>query len=801
MSAVRVVRALLVAVAAGSLLATGAAADVTGPPGVDIDGYELVGSVRIDRNWFEYTYRADLVNPAFDGTFGATLSTTAPSILPVDATLTFGEIFEGGATQSVDTFTIRVNRSVPFDEQQLDWLVAAAPLPPTTFELIDAARANGQIDHETELIYKMYDTFGDPRLPAAFQGRDDGFLEDPITAIVESEWSSLSPATQGILGPFLLSIFEPGNWEELELPLGISSATSGISAAAAPAPSGPQSVDTVNGKVRIWWLPQRPQDEARAIALANELDSYLWQKLTSAFRSPIPDLEGLTPTGPDYFGPDDRLDVLLTRTKRAYVKPTLVVCDGRPMGAYIRLGPGDGKEVLAHELMHVIQYAYPSYVCQKPPSELDWMAEATANWALHFAYPTANLEHGGKFGGRRFVGAAEFMMSPEVELNFSNKIREYGAYLWFMHLAGQDNNAGPVRAAWEGIATQTSLASIEALLQSSGRGGFARQWPAFALRDWNRVARVEKPYREFFQWDRLRHRAAEAQKGPQRIEPPNNGATIVPIDHDLPPLSTRYQHFDFRGDTKTHQLWVENEYADPNSRAGLWAIVKIKNRGWVQARDWTDRRKVLLCRDKVEENVEELILVVSNRFHVPGNVGDPGTVTSSPITMTLSPLPCNDWLGTANFDTAEVFEGGTLTTSSRATGVRFVLDEARSSPAINYYRTDAGTATWTIEETGGSCATRHAEGSFDVAGDLMIMLGGATLYHGIFGLGPGSSTDVTVACPGGPTDFSFSFDAWMPSSIGFLPLANGATRIQGSQLFDPLMPAVGGWTWDFNKVP
>ncbi len=58
-----------------------------------IENYELVGSERVGRTDFEYTYAANLMNtgPALQNVI-ATVSSTSPDTVVVDGTLTFGNV-------------------------------------------------------------------------------------------------------------------------------------------------------------------------------------------------------------------------------------------------------------------------------------------------------------------------------------------------------------------------------------------------------------------------------------------------------------------------------------------------------------------------------------------------------------------------------------------------------------------------------------------------------------------------------------------------------------------------------------
>ena len=140
---------------------------------------------------------------------------------------------------------------------------------------------------------------------------------------------------------------------------------------------------------------RQSSDEARAQAIAGEIDRYLWSKLTDLMGEPLP-----IPTADGVV----RLDIYLTSKRRPETKPFTgfdtngtQVCTGNPMPAVILLGPNDTNSDLAHEIMHAILHGYRLSSCFTP--DFRWMHEATATWAEHFAYPLPNPEHGGN--GRR----------------------------------------------------------------------------------------------------------------------------------------------------------------------------------------------------------------------------------------------------------------------------------------------------------------------------------------------------------------------------------------------------------------
>jgi subtilisin family serine protease len=100
------------------------------PP--EVGNYQLVGSVRVTRTHYDYTYRATITNsgPSLQGV-KAFLSSSSPNTVVVEGSLTFGDVPSGGSVTSSDTFTIRQNRLHPFNPNDLRWDIQV-DLPPST---------------------------------------------------------------------------------------------------------------------------------------------------------------------------------------------------------------------------------------------------------------------------------------------------------------------------------------------------------------------------------------------------------------------------------------------------------------------------------------------------------------------------------------------------------------------------------------------------------------------------------------------------------------------------------------------
>ena len=134
-------RRLGLAAACLALLAGALAGRAEGQPEPTVGDYTLVGSARITRTVSEFTYTARLTNPLAGALSGvrASLTSLSPATVVVDGSLDFGDVPPGATVGSLDTFTIRQDRTVLFDPADLVWTVtfAEANRPPTAIAGLD----------------------------------------------------------------------------------------------------------------------------------------------------------------------------------------------------------------------------------------------------------------------------------------------------------------------------------------------------------------------------------------------------------------------------------------------------------------------------------------------------------------------------------------------------------------------------------------------------------------------------------------------------------------------------------------
>lgn len=88
----------------------------------------LVSSKNFTLTVIDYTYRVDIINlgPDVKGV-QATVTSSAPSTKILDGSVTFGAIGQGAIATSLDTFTMRQDRTLPFDPKKLNWTLVPIP--------------------------------------------------------------------------------------------------------------------------------------------------------------------------------------------------------------------------------------------------------------------------------------------------------------------------------------------------------------------------------------------------------------------------------------------------------------------------------------------------------------------------------------------------------------------------------------------------------------------------------------------------------------------------------------------------
>jgi hypothetical protein len=510
--------------------------------------------------------------------------------------------------------------------------------------LIAAAVADGTLNEETALIYRIYATFADERLPAVYRGNDTAVTYDGrVLEQAATRWETLTAAAQAIVLPFLTPPAYSGSWA------GEPAAV--LAADRAPLCGGLTAnwmwVDTTNGRARIWWQDSHPGDAKQARMLAEQFDTVIWPKVRNLMGR-----DNLSDAEKSCNGLDGRLDIYLADMPGANPAKGWNITyppSCNTAATFIQLNrtlpTNELRSALAHELLHAFQWAFKSSaLCDR--DEDRWWREATATWVMHFVYPNDNLEH----------SYAEYLLKhPDVSLErFSSEtdMHPYGAYLLPFYMA-QTYSSALIRTSWEKLSTHDSLEAVNTALP----GGFAEIWPKFVLHNWNAAP---APYDSYTTWDGVTERAVPVS---DTAVPAPNGQQTYALPVEVAHLASEYYRFTFpddnaRGITFYNGITFNATEITADGGRGLGmaplseaervganvqALIKID--GQWHREDWTERPIVFFCRDQKSQRIEELVLVFSNSSHDQERIVQP--LGEAPV-LAVSNAGCWKWQGTAS---------------------------------------------------------------------------------------------------------------------------------------------------------
>lgn len=738
--------------------------------------------------------RVNLVNPpngvsadAVTVPGGAAGETLTLTVSPTVAPGTLRLMVRGESTN--------LESSVPLE------LTVTGGSAPSSAELIDEALANGEIDAETALVYKVYAAFGDNRLPDVYRGDDSSVLESPILNEVVERFDSLSPQAQATLEPFFIAPFYEASWFNLPTAGRIPAAQQALTTQGppnVPFAKGWASVDS-SARVKIWYQEKHPEDRAKAESVAKEMDALIWKKLTTLMRKPLSD--GNLKTA--YNGGDGRYDiVLLDRDQTIPYNAKLGngVCAAKASYILVNRGSAHLLAAVTHEFMHAVTDAYD---LQESCQEYVWLSEASATWAEDFVYPNGNTEQ---------AYAPFFLNAPETPLDVAGaaaQYHDYGAYLFPFFLAnksGRQSGAGLIAAIW----ANTEKAGVKSGLHAAdaATGGFDTIWPEFALYNWNRV-----PVGYYQQWDGL---TQSAKARDFDISAPGE----TPLPTDVAHLSARYFSFKFTSDA-VRKVIIEHPFASGSEpTAKVQALVKIGG-SWQEAEDWTGTEKKEFCREKPEERLEELVLIISNsEWRDASHV-----LRAGEAKLSAEKTPCvGSGVGTATHTSDWDFHEGqrqyTGHTTVNTSNYMFTPDPNSSDETMQAFDLTSVTASLTGYEKVVYDSGQVCEWSYSYSGTPEMSPGetmGTLIVYpkGLEGLAPawaytGSGgafveVDVTGGCDGNSTSYTEGRDLTFyatPSAFGSeASIVQPGGVLSGSWTFPSQFPVDGTYThsssWNF----
>lgn len=456
-----------------------------------------------------------------------------------------------------------------------------AALAGSSHDVIAAARAVGRLDENRAILYRLMATFRDKRLPKVYRG--DGSRTDITEAFADARrrLARMPASVRRQVEPFLLP--PPARRAAANRARVADFTTCKVRIA------DWRNVQAEGVPVRVWW-PADMAYEKQAKRIAAAISTDVWPALTALMGKPKDDAHKLCS------GTDGSTDI--------YLQPLASRADGgasqydascAPSPGWIVVDPGAPGGVLAHEFMHVLQFAHAR---SRPCERWTYLDDATATWAEDHVYPRGQSEHASAF--------LELLRDPLTVFGYGDG---YPGWVFFKAVTAGEGSAAPVAALYAKAKDLPPLRALDAALP----GGLAKQWPAFARYGWNR--RLDSALKDsFFSWDAL----STAPKAPRQALALPKGQDNLrrPVGVTLMGLGRQYTVWDL-SDTTARRV----RFADPSATGvdpGLHAdaFVKTADGKWTHE-DWTGVGEREYCRDQAAEDVREVVLIHSTSTLAP----------------------------------------------------------------------------------------------------------------------------------------------------------------------------------------
>ena len=605
----------------------------------------------------------------------------------------------------------------------------------TAVALIERALAQNRISAEQALIYRVFASRGDARLPAEYDGAPQAAPSHLLMREVSGRLASLSQVGQDILLPFVVPPIYAQSWhaQQLGLSAGVGAGQGQAAGAQARARAlsaggdtggrakplffnvncGPDDVPSIwvrrtTAHFNIYTMRTLggpglfgAQGDIRAEQVSEALAAVIedvYTALTGVLqRFPISDASLACNGG------DSAYDIYVLGWSQAGTVAEVTTYPGacENSASYMSVNslhnyfngvvqqPANAeqrrkvKSMVAHELMHALQFTVDrSAACD----EYVWIDEATAQWATDHVDPGYNQEDGfyklstaGTRTGEhllRYLGSDHMNSMEQPSRDQSEADRGYAGYLFFQYLA-RKYTANTMRQMLDAQTANASLESVAAAL--AARGGMKTVWPEFAqtlwmdstervLDYWNTTDRYDYGLANIFApaagdtfalaHPRLKTKPMDQAGQPRAtfklLESAHNFGSAAA--YVIEPRSLFYEHLKFSDATVRSVLFVNPVAILPNREFMKVQAVKKIGGVWQPVEDWTAEPTRNFCRDKRDERLEELILIVSNSelnlgteqpFHIP---------ELFPMRISTSNVGCWRWVGSAS--TTKTYDDG-----------------------------------------------------------------------------------------------------------------------------------------------
>jgi len=558
-------------------------------------------------------------------------------------------------------------------------------LPATSEEVIAEALKKADITYEESLLQRAYAIFDDPRLDPLF--RSPVMNWDAASALfveIDSKETSLSAGLLAALEPFRVRPNDPRSI--------VNRPRADVVKTRQPHDSAIGWIGRAvpNTNLRIW-IKGSPVD----------LDPYeplfeaVWREFQGIFSYPDDDAPG-----PDLAtNPDGAIDFYLIHGRE--VDPRVDYCFAansnpvwctigatggvtkpaeprrfRKSSAYVQLNRSMLNEdvlvdAIAHELAHVTQFGHDN-------NENWWLKDSTASWAAYRVMkklrrnPTVSYDY-----------AARFMKGLHLPLDRMDRAEhnQYDAWLFFLYTSTELGDH-IVEEVWR----QAERAGIDDIKAVNEAIPLDKHFPLFTVRNWNRA----EPGPAYTTWDRTFRPGLM----PDPINAMPTNPAMVTLDEPLPKLSAQYYHYT-AFDANVRRITLQNFYALVPD-AHIWALKKVGS-DWKMPEDWSRDNVKVLCRDLPQDDVSELVLIVSN-----SSMTGPLPPGPQPRVVTEE-VGCETVEGTAKATLRRKDGGVDLTYVASLTTVQFRPRTVQDQEFNVQYDLLPTSVVWSVTGTEGDC--------------------------------------------------------------------------------------------------
>jgi len=462
-------------------------------------------------------------------------------------------------------------------------------------DAIVRAHAEGRLDAETALVYRVWAALDPERLPEDF-ARQPRRLRKSLTPVmleIRSRWTELSPRTRSLLLPYLQRPTELG---QEPFAYGHSYLTPAF------------CYDSPGGHFRIWYVtstddaPELVYSHGDTIPdwihLCAEVLDHVWAVEVDSLGYRPPPADGSWYQDEDYGG-DERYDVYIENLNRHFVygytqsefyiqggipraSTSYLVMDDDYAGIYPTAGAEGLKVTAAHEFFHAVQFAYDTL-------EDRFFMEISSTWMEDMLYDEINDYY------YYIESSGSIFNHPDKSLTTFDGIFEYSACVW-NHYLTQRHGSDLIRQIWEGCIHDAALNATEDVLHARS-SGLSEALHEFAV--WNAftgpLADTIQFYPEGHRYPQVRIPAAQIHaQWPISVE----SVSLAPE-----PLGASYVRFDPPGDLTGLAVEVAGDPsvawrasllgAGPSHRVVPMAIDGF-GRGQEQVTDWHEDDSALL---------------------------------------------------------------------------------------------------------------------------------------------------------------------------------------------------------------